>query len=174
MDEIERDPEHPLRARFDAALARFTEQLETDPELTAKIEGWKEDLLATETAQRFSSSLWSDGKAALVRYAERTEEREGSVIERAVITFSEHVLADPELLAKTDAVLTDVAVALVGRYQNEVGELIESTVASWDPEVTSKRVELAVGRDLQFIRINGTIVGGLAGLLIYLISSAVG
>ncbi len=63
------------------------------------------------------------------------------------------------------------AVFLVARYQSEVAELIESTVAAWDPELTSRRVELAIGRDLQFIRINGTIVGGLAGMLIYLISS---
>ena len=59
----------------------------------------------------------------------------------------------------------DVAVFLVARYQDEVGELIASTVAAWDPELTSRRVELAIGRDLQFIRINGTIVGGLAGML---------
>jgi uncharacterized membrane-anchored protein YjiN (DUF445 family) len=61
-------------------------------------------------------------------------------------------------------------VFLVGRYQDEVADLIASTVSGWDPELTSRRVELAIGRDLQFIRINGTIVGGLAGMLIYLIS----
>jgi uncharacterized membrane-anchored protein YjiN (DUF445 family) len=64
----------------------------------------------------------------------------------------------------------DVAVYLVARYQDEVADLISSTVAGWDPELTSRRVELAIGRDLQFIRINGTIVGGLAGLVIYLLS----
>ena len=57
------------------------------------------------------------------------------------------------------------------RYQDEVADLIATTVAAWDPELTSRRVELAIGRDLQFIRINGTIVGGLAGMVIYLISS---
>ena len=68
--------------------------------------------------------------------------------------------------------IPDVAVFLVARYQDEVADLIASTVSSWDPELTSRRVELAIGRDLQFIRINGTLVGGLAGLLIYLISNA--
>ena len=69
-----------------------------------------------------------------------------------------------------DNFAVDVAVFLVARYQDEVADLISSTVAGWDPELTSRRVELAIGRDLQFIRINGTIVGGLAGMLIYLIS----
>jgi uncharacterized membrane-anchored protein YjiN (DUF445 family) len=64
-----------------------------------------------------------------------------------------------------------VATYLVSRYQDEVADLIATTVAAWDPDITSRRVELAIGRDLQFIRINGTIVGGLAGMLIYLISS---
>ena len=69
--------------------------------------------------------------------------------------------------------VVDIAAFLVARYQDEVGELIASTVAAWDPELTSRRVELAIGRDLQFIRINGTIVGGLAGTVIYLISKLV-
>ena len=69
-----------------------------------------------------------------------------------------------------DEFVVDVAVFLVARYQDEVADLIASTVAAWDPELTSHRVELAIGRDLQFIRINGTIVGGLAGTAIYLLS----
>ncbi len=67
-------------------------------------------------------------------------------------------------------VILDVAIVVVERYQDEVGDFIASTVASWDPDATSRRVELAIGRDLQFIRINGTLVGGLAGLVLYLIS----
>jgi uncharacterized membrane-anchored protein YjiN (DUF445 family) len=63
-----------------------------------------------------------------------------------------------------------VILYLVDRYQDEVGHLISQTVAAWDPEATSRRIELAIGRDLQFIRINGTLVGGLAGAAIYIIS----
>jgi uncharacterized membrane-anchored protein YjiN (DUF445 family) len=94
------------------------------------------------------------------------------VIEEALTKFGQKALDDPELLAKMDEFAVDVAVFLVARYQDEVAELIASTVSSWDPDLTSRRVELAIGRDLQFIRINGTLVGGLAGLLIYLISNA--
>jgi uncharacterized membrane-anchored protein YjiN (DUF445 family) len=168
--EIEQNPEHPLRHRFDRAVHDFMERLDNSPEMAGRIERWKEELLATETVRRFSSSLWSDSKAAIVRYA--TEERairEGGAAEQAITAFATHVLQDPELLDKVNEAIVDVAVAVVERYQTEVGDFIATTVAAWDPEVTASRVELAIGRDLQFIRINGTIVGGLTGLALYLI-----
>jgi uncharacterized membrane-anchored protein YjiN (DUF445 family) len=171
LAEIEKDPEHPLRKRFDRSVHEFMERLDSSPEMHAKLERWKEELLATETVKRFSASLWADSKAAIVRYAERPESlREGSAVERGITTFATHVKNDPELLEKLNEAILDVAIYMVERYQDDVGEFIALTVASWDPEHTSKRVELAIGRDLQFIRINGTLVGGLAGLLLYLIA----
>ena len=73
-------------------------------------------------------------------------------------------------MEKLNEAVVDIAIYMVERYQDDVGEFIAVTVASWDPEHTSRRVELAIGRDLQFIRINGTLVGGLAGLALYFIS----
>ena len=171
LAEIERDPDHPIRARFDKSVREFMDRLDNSPEMAAKIEHWKEELLATETVRRFSSSLWTDSKAAIVRYSENPNAiHEGSAAERAITTFARHVREDPELLDKLNDVILDVAVFVVERYQDEVGDFIATTVAGWDPDVTAKRVELAIGRDLQFIRINGTLVGGLAGLVLYLIS----
>lgn len=171
LAEIEQDPEHPLRKRFDRSVREFMERLDTSPEMAAKIEHWKEELLATETMKRFSSSVWSDSKAALVRYAERPDAfHEGSAVERAITTFATHVKDDPQLLEKLNEAIVDVAIYVVERYQDDVGDFIAVTVASWDPEHTSRRVELAIGRDLQFIRINGTLVGGLAGLVLYFVS----
>jgi uncharacterized membrane-anchored protein YjiN (DUF445 family) len=169
--EIENDPDHPLRKRFDRSVREFMERLDSSPEMHAKLERWKEELLATETVRRFSASLWSDSKAAIVRYAERPGAlREGSAVERGITAFAGHVKSDPELLEKLNEAIVDVAIYVVERYQDDVGEFIALTVASWDPEHTSRRVELAIGRDLQFIRINGTLVGGLAGLLLYFAS----
>jgi uncharacterized membrane-anchored protein YjiN (DUF445 family) len=171
LSEIERDPGHPIRARFDKSVREFMDRLDNSPEMAAKIEHWKEELLATETVRRFSSSLWIDSKAAIVRYAENPNAiHEGSAAEHAITTFARHVREDPELLDKLNDVILDVAIVVVERYQDEVGEFIATTVASWDPDVTARRVELAIGRDLQFIRINGTLVGGLAGLVLYLVS----
>jgi uncharacterized membrane-anchored protein YjiN (DUF445 family) len=171
--EVRNDPSHPLRERFDGAIHDFIEKLNNSPTVAARIEALKEELLLSETARRFSSGLWGRAKTALVKYAESPDGLAPGTIERAINSFGEAVLADPELLRKMDDFVLDVAMFLVDRYQSEVADLIAHTVASWDPDVTSRRVELAIGRDLQFIRINGTIVGGLVGMLIYFVSKLV-
>jgi uncharacterized membrane-anchored protein YjiN (DUF445 family) len=171
LGEMAADKAHPLRQRFDVSLDSLIERLNTSPEFAAKVDAWKEDFLDNEAARRFSASIWRDAKAALARYASNPESSAPNAIEHALTSFGGKALDDPELLAKLDSFAVDVAVYLVSRYQDEVADLIASTVAAWDPEITSHRVELAIGRDLQFIRINGTIVGGLAGMLIYLVSS---
>jgi uncharacterized membrane-anchored protein YjiN (DUF445 family) len=168
--EVRDDATHPLRERFDIAIDDFIEKLNSSPAVVARIESLKEELLLSDTARRFSSGLWLRAKTALVRYAEAPEEVAPGTIERAINAFGEAVLKDPELLHKVDEFVVDVAMFLVDRYQSEVADLIAHTVQSWDPEMTSRRVELAIGRDLQFIRINGTLVGGLAGMVIYLVS----
>ena len=171
LSELSADPRHELRQRFDVSLGVFIERLNTSPEFAAKVDAWKEEFLENEAARKFSASLWVEGKQALARFAADPESAAPNAIEKTVTTFGQKALDDPELLAKLDDFAIDVAAYLVAKYQDEVAELIASTVAAWDPELTSRRVELAIGRDLQFIRINGTIVGGLAGMLIYLISS---
>jgi uncharacterized membrane-anchored protein YjiN (DUF445 family) len=170
--EIRDDPQHPLRERFDQALKTFIEKLEHSAETNARAEELKNEFLDTESVRRFSASIWVDAKAALLRYAEsaETDPRQGGAMERALTAFGDAVLADPDLVKKVDEFITDVAVFLVDRYQQDIAGLITHTVQNWDPEVTTRRIELAIGRDLQFIRINGTLVGALAGLLIYTIS----
>jgi uncharacterized membrane-anchored protein YjiN (DUF445 family) len=173
--EVRDDPEHPLRERFDAALRAFIENLQQSSDTAARAEALKREFLDTDAVRRFSASLWSDAKAALIRFAENSEatSREGGMIERALTTFGHAVLADPALVQKVDDLVTDVAAFLVERYQDDVAGLITHTVQNWDPEVTTSRIELAIGRDLQYIRINGTLVGALAGLLIYSLSRLV-
>ena len=170
--EIRDDPQHPLRERFDQALRTFIENLQHSPQTVARAEALKSEFLDAEAVRRFSASLWVDAKAALLRFAERAEEtnREGGTIERALTTFGEAVLADPALVQRVDDFITDIAAFLVERYQHDIADLITQTVRNWDADVTTRRIELAIGRDLQFIRINGTLVGALAGLLIYTLS----
>jgi uncharacterized membrane-anchored protein YjiN (DUF445 family) len=170
LSELSADRNHPLRGRFDESLDRFIERLNTSPEFAARVDAWKEDFLDNEAARRFSLSMWEEVKEALARYAENPGPATPNAIETALVTFGQKAMEDPELMGKIDNFAVDVAVFLVARYQDEVADLISSTVAAWDPELTSRRVELAIGRDLQFIRINGTIVGGLAGLIIYMLS----
>ena len=173
--EIRDDPNHPLRERFDHALRTFIDNLQNSPETGARAEELKNEFLDADSVRRFSASLWVDAKAALLRYAEEKDPEAvaGGAMERALTAFGQAVLSDEALMRKIDGFVTDVAVFLVERYQQDIAGLITHTVQNWDADVTTRRIELAIGRDLQYIRINGTLVGALAGLLIYTISQFV-
>jgi uncharacterized membrane-anchored protein YjiN (DUF445 family) len=163
------DPNHPLRARFDAAVDRFVERLKTSPEVIAKGEELKAELLAHPSVRQFSAAVWTDAKEAIVKYSEGPLDGEVRPVDRGIVSLGETMLEDPELLAKVDGWLLDATLYVVEQYRTEVGQFIADTVRGWDPEDTSRKIELAVGRDLQFIRINGTIMGALVGLLLYLV-----
>jgi uncharacterized membrane-anchored protein YjiN (DUF445 family) len=180
LQQIRDNDDHPMRERFDAALNDFIQRLQTSPEVIAKAEAMKHEVLNAEAVRTFSSSLWSDVREALVRQADALkgqglgqEHGHGlQVISNGLVSFGEAVRNDPELLAKIDNWIVEVVAHLTDRYRDEVAALISDTVRSWDPDATSRRIELAIGRDLQFIRINGTLVGGLAGLVIYIVTHA--
>ncbi len=167
LQEIRDHADHPLRERFDHALKDFIHRLQTSPEVIARAEEFKRELLDADAVRTFSSSLWDDARNALVRQAEAREAPTLDAIARGLVSFGQAVKEDPELMSKIDNWIVNVAAHLVERFRDDVAGLISDTVSSWDPEATSRRIELAVGHDLQFIRINGTLVGGFAGLLIY-------
>jgi uncharacterized membrane-anchored protein YjiN (DUF445 family) len=170
LQQIRDNPDHPLRERFDETLAKFIDDLHNSPSAIAKADAIKHDLLDAEAMRRFSSSLWEDVRDGLIRRAEKPERVTPDALERALVRLGETVRSDPALIEKIDTWLVEMTAMVVDKYRDEVAELIEDTVKGWDAEATSNRIELAVGRDLQFIRINGTVVGGLAGLLIYCIT----
>jgi uncharacterized membrane-anchored protein YjiN (DUF445 family) len=172
LAEVARDPYHPLRARFDDAIDKFIHDLRRSPATIARAEAIKEDILAHPALRDFAGSLWEDAKAALVRHADAPETAEPGAVQRGLQALAQAVLDDPALLEKVDRWIVDALVSAVDQYRHEVGQLIEDTVGRWDPDVTSRKIELAIGRDLQFIRINGTIVGGLVGLALYTLMNA--
>jgi uncharacterized membrane-anchored protein YjiN (DUF445 family) len=155
-------------------IDEFIDKLQHSPDVQARAEQIKQDMIDADVIRRFSSSIWSDAKGALVRYADDPESFSPGTIERALTAVGDAMLNDPSLLAKVDDTIVEIALGVIDRYQGEVAALIETTVASWDPEATSRRIELAVGRDLQYVRINGTLVGGLAGLILYTITRFLG
>src|SRR5881409_620396 len=170
---IATDPGHPLRVAFDAALRDFIDRLQHSPDAIARTEALKEDWLAEPGAAQLSARLWEATRRAIVKYATQPADGGGSgakrerPLDRGISTFAEALAANDALLDEIDAVVTDLTVRVVEQYRQEIGDFIAQTVAGWDPAATSRRFELAVGRDLQFVRINGTLVGGLVGLTIY-------
>lgn len=171
------DPAHPLRARYDDAVDRFIVSLRENPEVIAKAEQMKLDLLAHPSVNAFSRGVWDDVKARLAAYADRMAdnvETEPDQIERWLTNLGEKVLSDPELAAKVNGWIVELLTTAVEQAREEVAKLIATTVAAWDADATSRKIELQIGRDLQFIRINGTIVGGLVGVLLFVISKYFG
>lgn len=167
------DPEHPLRIRYDAAVERFVANLRENPDTMARAERIKLDVLAHPGVAEFSRDVWGDVKTRLATYADRLAEeteREPDQLERWLTGFGEKVLQDQVLAAKVNGWLVELVTQAVEQAREEVAALIATTVGAWDADATSRKIELQIGRDLQFIRINGTLVGGLVGLLLYSIS----
>jgi uncharacterized membrane-anchored protein YjiN (DUF445 family) len=170
LHDIGSRPDHPLRAAFDRALRDFVDRLQHAPDVIAKAEAIKEEWLADPAIADLSARLWDATRRAIVRYATGADGGAPGPLERGLSEFGAALLANEALLAELDDLAIDLAATVVERYRQEIGDLIAQTVAGWDPEATSRRFELAVGRDLQFVRINGTLVGGLVGLGIYVVS----
>jgi uncharacterized membrane-anchored protein YjiN (DUF445 family) len=170
LKQVAADPAHPLRDRFDRALSGFIEKLRTSPELSARAEEIKEDMLTNPAVRQFSATIWGDAKHALARYAERKETDPPGAVEQGLMKLGHAVLNDAELMAKIDHWILEGVLYAVEQFRGEAAHLISYTVGQWDAEETSKKIELQIGKDLQYVRINGTLVGGLVGLLLYTIS----
>jgi uncharacterized membrane-anchored protein YjiN (DUF445 family) len=174
IEEVYADRGHPLRRQFDAAFGNFVERLRHSPEMIARTEQWKDNLLEHPMVGEFASSLWDRARHAAEKFSAEPKADILHPIERGIAGVGESMLASPERLAELDDFLTNFIAGVLEQHRHEVGDLIADTVKQWNPTLAADRIELAVGRDLQFIRLNGTLVGGLAGLLIYTLSQLAG
>jgi uncharacterized membrane-anchored protein YjiN (DUF445 family) len=174
IGEVVADPRHELRTHLDERLAETVERLQHDPDLIARGEELKEELLGHPELRAWTGSLWADAKATLAAQAADPSSPLRQRLERAVATLGERLAEDAALQAKVDRGLSRFAGYVLDEYSDQLGEIIRSTVQRWDPSVVTNQLELLLGRDLQFIRINGTVVGGLVGLVLYTFSQAIG
>lgn len=172
LAEVSADPDHPLRRKFDTAVTEFTERLRTSPETIARAEALKEEMLSHPATREFFATIWGDVKGKLGEYAARPAGAPAGRLEAGIAALAESVLTDPGLAEKVNTWVDEAVLAMVDASRAEMAQLIEGTVSAWDPEETSRRIELQIGRDLQFVRINGTIVGGMVGLILYALTKA--
>ncbi|WP_085369801.1 DUF445 domain-containing protein [Leifsonia sp. NCR5] len=170
--EVRSDRQHKLRAAIDGYLAELVDRLQHDPATIAKLEAAKQHAFDDPRVRELAGSAWQAAKAAAVDALADPESELRLRAQAALADAGARLAADRELGAKVNTWLTDAAVHLVATYRHDIASVISDTVTAWDPSETTEKIELQVGKDLQFIRINGTVVGSLAGLAIFTIATA--
>ncbi len=173
LDEIGDNQDHPARQEFNERLSALHERLLEDESLAERCAFLGEEFFGNEAVQRFLQTLWDQTRDTL--HAELHEET--SEIRASIAKEIQHVgrLLSGDLTAqrRLDNWLKEALVYIVERYRGPLSEVISDTVAEWDAGSTADRIELHIGKDLQFIRINGTLVGGLVGVALYVVSGLV-
>lgn len=167
-------PQHPARGAVDRFLADFAADLQSDSDTRERVERLKREVLGRGEVQDLIASAWSAVRQMIVAAAEDERSELRLRVRAALLSLGSRMATDGRLQQKVDGWVEGAAVYVVTTYRDEITSLITDTVAGWDAEHTSKKIEAHIGRDLQFIRINGTVVGALAGLAIYAVSHAVG
>ena len=170
VEEIRSDPYHHARGALDSALSQLAEDLLHDEATQTRMERLKARVLAHPQLVVTATSLWNAFRRALM---ESLEDEDGPLLSRArteLVAFGDLLRKDDKLRDRLDTYAADLAVFAVTRYGDELTAVITHTVNRWDGKEAARKIELHVGRDLQFIRINGTIVGGLVGVVIHTVS----
>lgn len=170
LTDVRADPHHEMRATVDRRVSMLADRLQHDPEMLATGEELKNELLDHPEFRAWIESLWLGTKQGVIDAADDPASELRQQATASLQQFGRRLASEPELQRKVDDWVVRAAGYLVERYRSEVSDLIANTVERWDAESTSERMELQVGRDLQFIRINGTLVGGLAGIVIHAVA----
>lgn len=165
--DVAEDTGHPLRARAEEALARLADDLQHDPEMRAKVERLKLALLENPAMQDWINGLWEQARAGMLRAAREPAALTGGRLGEALHQLGETLQNDPALGRTINRFVRRAAVGAAADYGDSIVRLVSETVRGWDGATVTQRLENAVGRDLQFIRINGTVVGGLVGVAIH-------
>ncbi|MGJ9403293.1 DUF445 domain-containing protein [Arthrobacter sp. KK5.5] len=167
IDAVRADPGHSLRRSIDGWLGDFAADMQSNADTVAKVERLKHSLLGDPQLRELAAAGWASIKAALVDAVENPESELRRSFVRAVADLGRRLTEDARLAGKVDAWVAGAVGYVVRTYRGQIADVIRETVARWDGAETSRKIELQVGRDLQFIRINGTVVGSLAGLTIF-------
>ena len=167
LDRIGDDPDHPARHSFNEATQNLIESLSNDPDMIKRGESIKEDVLNNTAVQHYLTASWEEIKNYVYEQAELPDSKLRIRFEQAIQKFGQDLQDDSEMQKQIDGWIRAGILNVLDNHRASIGTVISDTVKSWDTDLTTQRVELQVGRDLQFIRINGTLVGGLVGLIIH-------
>ena len=169
-DKVRRNPDHELRQSATKFLFEFAEDLQNDEATIARAEKVKDQIMARDEVARAAETAWTTAKRIFMESVDDPTSTLRTRIADSVVNIGESLRDDANLRDKVDNWIVRAAQHLVTQYGMEITAIITETIERWDADEASRRIELHVGRDLQFIRINGTVVGSLAGLVIYTVA----
>jgi uncharacterized membrane-anchored protein YjiN (DUF445 family) len=170
LEEIASDPAHEARKRFDTVTEEFISKLKTSPEYREKIEEIREEVIGNPVVARYIENVWTDIKEAALKDLAKPGSSIRARTKEAISAIYKGALADSHIRGRLNRWIGDAVITAVSSHRNDIGNMIADKVRKWDAGTMTRKLELEVGKDLQYIRINGTIIGGFIGLLIYCIS----
>jgi uncharacterized membrane-anchored protein YjiN (DUF445 family) len=168
LDAIANDPEHPARIALRARIAELKSALAADGKLAAKSRALKDELVAHPAVRSYAHELWQRLRHELAAAFADPASPLVRGLEREIGALGARLRNDERLTAELDDWLKELLLHVVENYRDPLSEIVSETIESWDAQATSRRIELNIGTDLQYIRVNGTLVGGLVGLALYL------
>ena len=171
FEEVELDENHSLRNEITQKLYSFSKEIQTEEKWVEEFRSIKNDFLKEEKIQQYSTDIWNSIKKSLSTELEEDQSSLKNYIRKNLAELSQNLKTDEVLQNKIDHWVQATAYKYILKNTHQFGALISSTVGNWEGKELSAKMELEVGKDLQFIRVNGTIVGGLVGLIIYTISN---
>ena len=174
LAEMRDNPEHPLRVRAENGLDILAWDLRFDPAMGARVERMKEELIANPAVQRWLDGLWEQARGGLLAIARDPERAMRGRLGDVLRQLGETLRTDRRLACTINRFVRRAAVGLAADYGDGIVQLVSETVRSWDTPTITRRLENAVGRDLQYIRVNGTLVGGAVGLVIHAVDVTLG
>jgi uncharacterized membrane-anchored protein YjiN (DUF445 family) len=169
--EMSTDPAHPVRVKAEEALAQLANDLQTRPETRERVETIKEQLLDNQSVSLWLDTLWQKAREAVIRAARNPDAVLAGKLGEVLKSMGSTLEKDRRIRAAINQFARRAAVGMAASYGSSIVKLVSETVRGWDARTVTNRLEAAVGRDLQYIRINGTIVGGLVGLILHLLDT---
>lgn len=168
--EIEENPQHEVRALITQKIHEFSVDLKEDPKWDEEFKTIKNGLLKNEKLEEYSNDIWVSIKKTLMKELQEDHSALKNYLSKNLNEFAQNLKTDENLQNKIDHWVRVTAYKYILKNTHQFGNLISNTVGNWQGKELSEKLELEVGKDLQFIRVNGTLVGGLVGLIIYTIA----
>jgi uncharacterized membrane-anchored protein YjiN (DUF445 family) len=167
--EMSTDPAHPVRIKVEEALAQLANDLQSRPETRERVEAIKEQLLDNRSVSLWLDTFWQKGREAVIRAARNPDAVLAGKLGEILQSMGGTLEKDKRIRAAINQFARRAVVGMAASYGSQIVKLVSETIRSWEARTVTNRLEAAVGRDLQYIRINGTLVGGLVGLILYLV-----